>query len=221
METQHTVPLYGDGRGHVTLVHHSGDDLSAVNAARVSFGAHRTELDDKDLKLLAYLAKERHTSPFEHCSITLRVKVPLFVARQWMRHRTQSYNEISRRYTSVDVDFFVPAKLRKQHKSNRQASEGVIEDENLLAEYQYSIQRAMRSYETLIAEGVCREQARAVLPQAMYTEFYATANLLNWLKFIELRDHEGAQQEIVEAAQGVRSILSTLYPHTTKAWFDR
>ena len=221
MDKQHSVPLYGDGRGHVTLVHHSGDDLSAVNAARVSFGAHRTELDDKDLKLLAYLAKERHTSPFEHCSITLRVKVPLFVARQWMRHRTQSYNEISRRYTSADVEFFVPAKLRKQHKSNRQASEGVIEDENLLAEYQYSIQRAMRSYETLIKEGVCREQARAVLPQAMYTEFYATANLLNWLKFIELRDHEGAQQEIVEAAQGVRSILSTLYPHTTQAWFDR
>ena len=221
MDKQHTVPLYGDGRGHVTLVQHSGDDLSAVNAARVSFGAHRTELDDKDLKLLAYLAKERHTSPFEHCSVTLRVKVPLFVARQWMRHRTQSYNEISRRYTSVDVDFFVPAKLRKQHKSNRQASEGVIEDENLLAEYQYSIQRAMRSYETLIAEGVCREQARAVLPQAMYTEFYATANLLNWLKFIELRDHEGAQQEIVEAAKGVRSILETLYPHTTQAWFDR
>lgn len=221
MDTQHTVPLYGDGRGHVTLVHHSGDDLSAVNAARVSFGAHRTELDDKDLKLLAYLAKERHTSPFEHCSITFRVKVPLFVARQWMRHRTQSYNEISRRYTSVDVDFFVPSTLRKQHKSNRQASEGVVEDDNLLAEYQYSVQRAMRSYETLIAEGVCREQARAVLPQAMYTEFYATANLLNWLKFIELRDHEGAQQEIVEAAQGVRSILATLYPHTTKAWFDR
>ena len=221
MDKQHSVPLYGDGRGHVTLVHHSGDDLSAVNAARVSFGAHRTEIDDKDLKLLAYLAKERHTSPFEHCSVTLRVKVPLFVARQWMRHRTQSYNEISRRYTSVDVEFFVPAKLRKQHKSNRQASEGVIEDENLLAEYQYSIQRAMRSYETLIAEGVCREQARAVLPQAMYTEFYATANLLNWLKFIELRDHEGAQQEIVEAAQGVRSILEVLYPHTTQAWFDR
>lgn len=221
MDKQHSVPLYGDGRGHVTLVHHSGDDLSAVNAARVSFGAHRTELDDKDLKLLAYLAKERHTSPFEHCSITLRVKVPLFVARQWMRHRTQSYNEISRRYTSVDVEFFVPAKLRKQHKSNRQASEGVIDDANLLAEYQYSIQRAMRSYETLIAEGVCREQARAVLPQAMYTEFYASANLLNWLKFIELRDHEGAQQEIVEAAQGVRSILSTLYPHTTQAWFGR
>lgn len=221
MDKQHSVPLYGDGRGHVTLVHHSGDDLSAVNAARVSFGAHRTELDDKDLKLLSYLAEHRHTSPFEHCSITLRVKVPLFVARQWMRHRTQSYNEISRRYTSVDVDFFVPAKLRKQHKSNRQASEGVIEDDNLLAEYQYAIQRAMRSYETLIAEGVCREQARAVLPQAMYTEFYASANLLNWLKFIELRDHEGAQQEIVEAAKGVRSILETLYPHTTQAWFDR
>jgi thymidylate synthase (FAD) len=221
MDKQHSVPLYGDGRGHVTLVHHSGDDLSAVNAARVSFGAHRTELDERDLKLLSYLAKERHTSPFEHCSITFRVKVPLFVARQWMRHRTQSYNEVSRRYTSVDIDFFVPAKLRKQHKSNRQASEGVIDDPNLVALYDAQITRALATYEHLIAEGVCREQARAVLPQAMYTEYYATANLLNWLKFIELRDHEGAQQEIIEAARAIRSILATLYPHTTQAWFDR
>lgn len=221
MEAQHTVPLYGDGKGHVTLVHYSGDDLSAVNAARVSFGAQREELDEKDLKLLSYLAKHRHTSPFEHASITFRAKVPLFVARQWMRHRTQSFNEISRRYTSVDIDFFVPAKLRKQHKSNRQASEGSVDDPNLIALYDAQLTRALATYEHLIAEGVCREQARAILPQAMYTEFIVTANLLNWLKFIELRDHEGAQAEIIEAARAVRSILETLYPHTTKAWFDR
>jgi len=221
MDTTHTVPLYGDGRGHVTLVHHSGDDLTAVNAARVSFGAHRTELDDKDLKLLSYLAKERHTSPFEHCSVTFRVKVPLFVARQWMRHRTQSYNEISRRYTSASIEFFVPSALRRQHKSNRQASEGIIDDPNLLALYDAQITRALATYEHLISEGVCREQARAVLPQSMYTEYYASANLLNWLKFVELRDHEGAQQEIIEAARAIRSILEALYPHTTHAWFDR
>lgn len=221
MDTQHTVPLYGDGKGHVTLVHYSGDDLSAVNAARVSFGAQREELDEKDLKLLSYLAKHRHTSPFEHASITFRAKVPLFVARQWMRHRTQSFNEISRRYTSVDIDFFVPAKLRKQHKSNRQASEGSVDDPNLIALYDAQLTRALATYEHLIAEGVCREQARAILPQAMYTEFIVTANLLNWLKFIELRDHGGAQAEIIEAARAVRSTLETLYPHTTKAWFDR
>lgn len=221
MEAQHTVPLYGDGKGHITLVHYSGDDLSAVNAARVSFGAQREELDDKDIKLLSYLAKHRHTSPFEHASITFRVKVPLFVARQWMRHRTQSFNEISRRYTSVDIDFFVPKELRKQHKSNRQASEGSVDDPNLIALYDAQLTRALATYEHLIAEGVCREQARAILPQAMYTEFIVTANLLNWLKFIELRDHEGAQAEIIEAARAVRSILETLYPHTTKAWFDR
>jgi thymidylate synthase (FAD) len=221
MDATHTVPLYGDGKGHVTLVHYSGNDLSAVNAARVSFGAQREKLNDKDIKLLSYLAKHRHTSPFEHASISFRVKVPLFVARQWMRHRTQSFNEISRRYTSVDIDFFVPAKLRKQHKSNRQASEGVVDDPNLIALYDAQLTRALATYEHLIAEGVCREQARAILPQAMYTEFIVTANLLNWLKFIELRDHEGAQAEIIEAARAVRSILETLYPHTTKAWFDR
>lgn len=221
MDTQHTVPLYGDGKGHITLVHYSGNDLSAVNAARVSFGAQREELDEKDLKLLSYLAKHRHTSPFEHASISFRVKVPLFVARQWMRHRTQSFNEISRRYTSADIDFFVPKELRKQHKSNRQASEGSVDDPNLIALYDAQLTRALATYEHLIAEGVCREQARAILPQAMYTEFIVTANLLNWLKFIELRDHEGAQAEIIEAARAVRSILETLYPHTTKAWFDR
>jgi len=221
MDITHTVPLYGDGRGEVALVHYSGDDLTAVNAARVSFGAHRDEIDEKDIKLLRYLAKERHTSPFEHCSITFRVKVPLFVARQWMRHRTQSYNEISRRYTSASIEFFVPSTLRRQHKSNRQASEGIIDDPNLLALYDAQITRALATYEHLISEGVCREQARAVLPQAMYTEYYASANLLNWLKFVELRDHEGAQQEIIEAARAIRSILEALYPHTTHAWFRR
>lgn len=221
MHSPSAVALYGDGIGHVTLVHHSGDDLSAVNAARVSFGAERKKLDAKDVKLLNYLAEHNHTSPFEHCSVTFRVKVPLFVARQWMRHRTQSFNEISRRYTSVNIELWTPSTLRKQAESNRQASEGVCENPNASAIYEASQMNALRAYESLIDAGVCREQARAVLPQSMYTEFIVTANLLNWLKFIELRTHEGAQPEIVEAAQAIRSTLLALYPHTARAWFHR
>lgn len=221
MDKGYTAPLYGDGHGRITLIDWSGDDLTAVNAARVSFGRTSSDLDDKDRKLLRYLAKHRHTSPFEHCSATFSARVPLFVARQWMRHRTQSYNEVSRRYTSEDLRLYVPSELRAQATDNRQCSEGVIEGGTALAEYEYIVLRAKESYDRLLAYGVAREQARAVLPQAMYTEFYATANVLNWIKFIELRDHEGAQQEMIEAARAIKEILCSLYPETLKAWFDR
>lgn len=221
MDKGHTVSLYGDGHGRITLIDWSGGDLTAVNAARVSFGRTRGMVSDKDRKLLRYLAENRHTSPFEHCSVTLRARVPLFVARQWMRHRTQSYNEVSRRYTSEDIRIYIPSELRAQAADNRQCSEGVVNEKNALAEYEYIVLRARESYDRMLAYGVAREQARAVLPQAMYTEFYATANVLNWIKFIELRDHEGAQQEMIEAARAIKEILCSLYPETLKAWFDR
>ena len=116
------VDLYGDGIGAVEYISHMGNDLSIVNAARVSFGAEKQELDGKDMKLIKYLVKHNHTSPFEHCAITMRFTVPLFIRSQHHRHRTWSYNEISRRYTSVDMEFYQPEEFRTQHKSNRQAS---------------------------------------------------------------------------------------------------
>ena len=116
------VGLYGDGIGCVELVDHLGSDLSVVNSARVSFGVHKEFLEEEDEKLIKYLVKHRHTSTLEHCVMTFRFKVPLFIRSQHHRHRTWSYNEISRRYTSVNLEFYEPKEFRIQHENNRQAS---------------------------------------------------------------------------------------------------
>ena len=226
------MPLYGDGKGFVELVDAVGSDLSVVNSARVSFGKHKSELDDKDKKLIKYLIKHKHTSTLEHCFVTFRVKVPLFVRSQHHRHRTWSYNEISRRYTDFDIQFYEPKAFRTQHKSNRQASnaEELINpkvsfmwDESITG---YDAALAMKElhegalylFESMIEAGVCREQARGVLPQNMYTEYYASANLNNILKFIDLRTHEGAQKEIHDMAKGMLEIITKLYPVTVGAY---
>jgi len=220
------MPLYGDGKGFVELVDAVGSDLSVVNSARVSFGKHKTELDEKDKKLIKYLIKHKHTSTLEHCFVTFRVKVPLFVRSQHHRHRTWSYNEISRRYTDFDIQFYEPLTFRTQHKSNRQASNVSDLVDPVLPQWETSAAVAMRHhhqaslqlFEELIEAGVCREQARGVLPQNMYTEYYASANLNNILKFIDLRTHEGAQWEIQEMAKGMLEIITKLYPETVGAY---
>ena len=154
--------------------------------------------------------------------------VPLFVRSQHMRHRTWSYNEISRRYTDVDMQFYEPASFRTQHASNRQASnhEGLINpvlscgsdcDEMVSLHNQMSLDL----YSRMIHAGVCREQARGVLPQNMYTEYYGTTNLNNLLKFIELRKHMGAQWEIQKVAEACEQIAKNLWPITMGAWQDK
>jgi len=220
------IPLYEDGKGFVELVDAVGSDLSVVNSARVSFGKHKTELDEKDKKLIKYLIKHKHTSTLEHCFVTFRVKVPLFVRSQHHRHRTWSYNEISRRYTDFDIQFYEPEAFRTQHKSNRQASNAeelinpVLSNWNLEASesIRHHHQASLQLFEELIDAGVCREQARGVLPQNMYTEYYASANLNNILKFIDLRTHEGAQKEIQDMAKGMLEIITKLYPVTVGAY---
>jgi len=220
------IPLYEDGKGFVELVDAVGSDLSVVNSARVSFGKHKTELDEKDKKLIKYLIKHKHTSTLEHCFVTFRVKVPLFVRSQHHRHRTWSYNEISRRYTDFDIQFYEPEAFRTQHKSNRQASNAeelinpVLSNWNLEASesIRHHHQASLQLFEELIDAGVCREQARGVLPQNMYTEYYASANLNNILKFIDLRTHEGAQKEIQDMAKGMLEIITKLYPETVGAY---
>ena len=116
------IPIYGDGYGRVDYVQHVGTDLTVVNSARVSFGKEQAILNERDKKLINYLIRHRHTSTLEHCLITYRFIVPLFVRSQHHRHRTWSYNEISRRYTDVNIKFYEPQSFRTQHKSNRQAS---------------------------------------------------------------------------------------------------
>ena len=220
MEKGHTIPIYG-GQGYISLVDYHGDDLRAVNAARVSFGRESQELDERDIKLLGYLAEHGHTSPFEHSSVTLKAKVPLFVARQWMRHRTLSYNEISRRYTAENIEFWYPEKLRAQAPVNRQASVDTLEggiQEHAARIYAEAVEHADLAYQLLLQIGVCREHARAVLPAALFTEFYLSGNLLNLLRFVTIRTHEGAQAEMVEAAQAVKVVLAALFPHTVELW---
>ncbi len=224
---------FDDKIGSVEYVKHSGDDLTVVNAARVSFGSEKDELDDKDIKLINYLMSHGHTSPFEHCNITFRFVVPLFIRSQHHRHRTWSYNEISRRYTSVDLQFYEPEKFRTQHKSNRQASSDELIDPNLsdhssrlipvppyLASQavRYHHQKSLALYEKLVDNGVCREQARGILPQNLYTQYYGTADLHNLLKFVSLRVHEGAQWEIQRVARSCLEIAEKFFPHSIEAY---
>lgn len=207
----------------VVYVSHMGSDLTVVNAARISLGTSSQTLSDKDIKLIHYLAAHQHTSPFEHCALTALVECPLFIAAQWMRHRTFAFNQVSRRYTSEELKFWQPTAAgvwRKQAASNRQASEGELSPEvsnSATALLETIYESAQATYETLLAMGVSREQARAALPQGLMTKFYATANLNNWAKFIKLRNHDGAQQEIQDIAWCCEALLETHFPVSTAA----
>ena len=230
-----SIELYGDGIGKVDYVEHMGSDLTIVNSARVSFGVQKEKLDERDKKLIGYLAEHRHTSTFEHNVVTFRFTVPLFVRSQHHRHRTWSYNEISRRYTDIGIRFYEPEEFRTQHKSNRQAS-NASELVNPVVNVPYGPRfskapsstaikdwhgKSLEFFNSLLDAGVCREQARGVLPQSMYTEYYGTCNLSNLLKFIDLRTHEGAQWEIQKAAEACLDIAEELWPVAVGAYRSR
>ena len=227
------VDLFGDNIGSVEYIDHMGSDLSVVNAARVSFGVEKDKLDEKDTKLINYLMEHNHTSPFEHCVVTMRFTVPLFIRSQHHRHRTWAYNEISRRYTSVDMKFYSPPAFRTQHKSNRQASNNELIDPTLNSSYiaigfedaskavAMHNNRSLGLYNALIDAGVCREQARGVLPQNLYTEYYGSVNLHNLFKFIGLRSHDGAQWEIQQVAKACLNIALKHFPVATEAYMKK
>ena len=228
--------LYDDNIGCVELVQYMGEDITIVNSARVSFGVHKDVIDEKDKKLIFYLMKNRHTSTLEHNTATFRIKVPLFIRSQHHRHRTWSYNEISRRYTDFNLEFYSPDNFRTQHKSNRQSSN--IEDKiNPLLDFEvdYSStpltmssseaiknhhKESLELFDKLLSAGVCKEQARGVLPQNLYTEYYATANLNNILKFINLRSHDGAQWEIQQLSNSMLDIIKTLWPEAVNSYIE-
>jgi thymidylate synthase (FAD) len=239
MKYEKTISLYDDGIGKVEYVDHMGSDLTVVNSARVSFGVQKSELDDRDRKLIKYLIRHRHTSTLEHNLITFRFKVPLFVRSQHHRHRTWSYNEISRRYTESGIEFYEPKAFRTQHKSNRQASNiqdlinpkveipYLVNDMGMAVSYAEDLasgavknhhQMSIKLFNQMLEAGVCREQARGVLPQNLYTEYFGTTNISNLLKFIDLRTHEGAQWEIQKVAEACLEIAFDLYPETIKAY---
>ncbi len=221
MEQQHInippekhVSVLG-GQGWVGLIDTLGSETTIVNAARVSFGKIKQEMDDRDVGLLNYLIENRHTSPLEHIVFTFSIHCPLFIRGQWHRHRTWSYNEISRRYTEIDMEFYTPEHLRRQAATNRQASvaDPAFEDESLRAMIRKQNEDSLKLYNDLLEAGVCREQARGVLPQNMMVTFWGTVDLSNLLHFLELRDSEHAQWEIREYAQAIKKLIKPVVPH--------
>jgi thymidylate synthase (FAD) len=203
-----------DGQGWVGLIDHLGTEATLVNAARVSFGKMKDSMDDKDIILLDYLIENRHTSPLEHMVFTFSVHCPLFVRGQWHRHRTWSYNEISRRYTEVDMEFYTPPKIRQQAKIDRQASiEADFDDTELRGKIDKHNTDSLALYNNLLDSGVCREQARGVLPQNMMVTFWATVDLSNLIHFLDLRDSEHAQWEIREYAIAIKNLIKPVVPN--------
>tara|TARA_B100001121_G_scaffold232463_1_gene205721 strand:- start:29 stop:736 length:708 start_codon:yes stop_codon:yes gene_type:complete len=228
--------LYNDSIGSIELVDHMGSDITVVNSARVSYGVHKKELDSKDEKLINYLIKHKHTSTLEHNIATFRIKVPLFIRSQHHRHRTWSYNEISRRYTDFNMEFYEPEAFRTQHKVNRQASNDELINPDVISKEISSLvpiptfsvsgavkfhhRQSINLYNKMIELDICKEQARGVLPQNLYTEYYATANLNNILKFIGLRSHEGAQWEIQKLSESMLLIIKELWPIAVNSYIE-
>jgi len=205
-------------KGFVRLVDVMGSDLSVVNAARISFGRESDSMNDKDRKLLRYLWDHQHTSPFRHATLQFHTKAPLFVLRQWMKHQVGcAWNEISGRYVKFNPEFYVPSTWREQHQSNKQGSQGEIADSksaDIL--YESNMKCAVEDYYELLAMGVCKEQARMVLPLSLYSECYWTASLQAVLHFLKLREDEHSQKEIRDYAHSVRVITEKHFPESLK-----
>jgi len=209
-------------RGFVRLIDHMGTDLTVVNAARVSFGKRKEAFDGKDAELVGYLAEHEHTAPFRHAYLTFHVKAPIFVFRQWMKHRIASdFNEISGRYVEFQEDeFYVPENFRQQAKVNKQGSEGEIAEANRAQAHEIYVEACRASvanYKKLIELGVCREQARCILPLGLYSEVYWTVSLQAAAHFLHLRMDSHAQWEIRQYAEAVRQLIEPLFPESLKA----
>lgn len=210
--------------GHVRLVEHIGSDLSVVRNARVSYDAEwrAGEDDGKDAKLIDYLVKNRHTSPFEAVTFTFDVKCPIFVARQWMRHRTWSFNEISARYAELPEEFYVPdlAQITTQSASNKQMRTDVQHPraEEIQKWIDITCRDAFTTYRRLIDMGCPRELARSVLPVGTYTHFFCTVDLHNLMGFLKLRLHDHSQYEIRVYADAMLQLVEPLCPVTVGAF---
>lgn len=206
-------------KGFVRLVDFAGGDQRVVDSARVSFGSV-SKGEEKDRKLLEYLVEHEHFSPFEHSVFQFHIKCPIFVARQWMRHRIASYNEISARYTQVKEEFYIPEKFRAQDKSNMQGSveSDNLDNETMLREYEEAIKFSYETYMRLLKLGAAREMARMVLPVAQYTEYYWTVNARSLINFVKLRSDLHAQYEIREYARAITEIFREKMPWTWYAF---
>ena len=221
-------------KGFIEVVDSLGNDLTVVNSARVSFGKRKTKFDKSDERLVRYLAKYKHYSPFRHLQVQFHIKAPEFVMRQWYKHvvgiettsnsstKDHAWNEISGRYVPVE-DFYYPSVWRKQSDDNKQASEGVLDElqqkrmNSIFNEYMRQVEMA---YDRMIDAGMAKEQARIILPLNQYTEVYWTASFQAIMNFIELRNEKTSQIEIQEYAKVLLELMREVYPMTTKLWAE-
>lgn len=214
---------------NVELVDTMGTDLSVVNAARVSFGQRATELTDRDKGLIRHLMRNKHASPFEHCTLSFAIETSIAVSREAMRHRTFSFNEFSTRYSearTVYGGWYVPdAKhMRTQtgkpgaYRFEAMENAGVVSNAQSVMSYAYDV--ATDTYDTLLSLGVAREVARNVLPLGMTTCFYMTGNLRNWFNFLVLRTSEQALMEIRDVAASIEGTIMQCFPECYAAWVE-
>lgn len=212
-------------KGFVRLIDYMGDDKAAVEAARVSYYNHTNvenrKMNEKDIKLSSFLMKEGHLSPFEHLVLKFHVKAPIFVARQWFRHRIGvSYNEVSRRYTSKHADeFYIPNHIRIQDTENKQGSiktNNFDLEKKCIEQIKDAYENTYNIYKQLLENGVAREMARMVLPVGQYTEFYFTVNVRALMHFLDLRADSHAQWEIQEYAKAMAELFHSVFPITYK-----
>ena len=221
-------------KGHIELVDTLGDDLTPVNAARVSFGGRSEEFTNKDKRLSKFLIKHKHFSPFRHQHIMVIIKAPEFVMRQWYKHvvgiettsssasKDHAWNEISGRYVEVE-DYYYPEVWRKQSEDNKQASDGVLDDlqqKRMTSFYNEYMRQVEMTYDRMIEAGMAKEQARIVLPLSQYTQVWRTASFQSVMNFIELRDEPTSQVEIQEYARALKTIMMESFPETTKLWSE-
>jgi thymidylate synthase (FAD) len=219
-------------KGFIEVIDKLGSDLTVVNSARVSFGKRKTKFSDGDRILVRFLAENKHFSPFRHLIVQFHIKSPEFVMRQWYKHvvgietsssyptKDHAWNEISGRYVPVN-DFYNPPFWRAQSSDNKQASEGTIENQDKANEiFSNAMSTLLDSYGKLLELGVAKEQARILLPLNQYTEIYWTASFQAIMNFIDLRDETHAQWEIREYAIAMKDLMFSLFPETTRIWFD-
>ena len=217
-------------KGYIEVVDVLGDDLTPVNAARVSFGGRSENFTDKDKRLSRFLIKHKHFSPFRHQHVMMIIKAPEFVMRQWYKHvvgiettsnhptKDHAWNEISGRYVAYS-DFYMPKDFRAQSDDNKQASEGLVDDQNkALQLWKEAQQNSIKAYENMIEMGMAKEQARSILPLTVYTEVWWTASFQSIMNFIELRDEATAQVEIQEYAKALKGVMLDVFPETAKLW---
>ena len=219
-------------KGYIEVVDTLGDDLTPVNAARVSFDGFSETFTDKDRKLSKFLIKHKHHSPFRHQHTMFIIKAPEFVMRQWYKHvvgiettsshvtKDHAWNEISGRYVPYD-EFYEPTEFRKQSDDNKQASDGLIDDQvTATIKWRTAQMKLIETYNEFLDMGMAKEQARSILPLTVYTKVWCTASFQSIMNFIELRDEPTSQVEIQEYARALKKIMLKTFPETTKLWSE-